>query len=780
MVEKMRKFKFLIIFTLIAISSAISYALEIVNSNADFNKYFFENKGQFLNGAEEDKILAYLKLGSSNLVFQKNSIKLYSYEKSDLETGNFESFIIFNNSNKNLEIVLEEPVNTLFNFYYPHCQLEDVRAYKRLVYKNLYDNLDLIFEYNEQNKLEVYFRSYSISTIDKLDIFIKTNTSVKTVNQELSSLELTTSSSKFVVSNIILKIENPKSGQSAYKLVLQNYNNDSYSLKKIEEVNTLIQKEPYIYNAVYFGGLNDDQLWRIKKDKNNRVVAIGGTNSSNFIPRETSEGDRYKSDYDCFIARYNKTLEPSFVTFFGGGSYDAAWDLDIDTINNSIIIVGETKSFDLPVSQNAYQKSLKTNNKSDAFVLSLDLFTGKRKWATYFGGEEEDFGYAVALGKNFNINIGGQTNSTKDFPLKSAFQNIYQGGDSDGFIAVLNPDGSTLVFSSYIGGNREDAVSGLVSDSKLNVMGVGWTNSDNFYSPAGNDPYQKSLRGDFDGFIIKFTDNKDLVYSTYFGGSDYDEFFDVDINNKDEIIISGLTFSNDFPRYRDVMNFGFQNKFAGILVKFKSDKPDIVWSTYLTNNSTWNYHCKVMDVSINKSNNNIYIAGYGIDQFRFTVPFLIWAYDDGRYYLDFVDDFTGDGYQYISFGNSVSFLEDGLLMYGGKTAYKEPNQVNVLENGNAFLWLIESAKLSVEGDKKVQSFQIVSEGFLQSGIYYISDANRLNYSELIIFDILGNLIGNYGNLNSLTYLDLSKQPNGIYLIVALKEDKIIGYQKILR
>src|ERR1019366_1761953 len=161
-------------------------------------------------------------------------------------------------------------------------------------------------------------------------------------------------------------------------------------------------------------------------------------------------------------------------------------------------------------------------------------------YSTYLGGEGDDRGTAIAVDSKGNAYIGGDTLSTK-FPTRNPAQSNYKGlGGSpplcngcgvlinfgDGFVAELNAAGTDLVFSTYLGGALDDAVTAIALDGSGNVYVGGATLSSDF--PTLN-PYQKTYGGAAsdnnqpviktgDGFVAKFDPTGKLVYSTYLGG----------------------------------------------------------------------------------------------------------------------------------------------------------------------------------------------------------------------------------------------------------------------
>ena len=187
----------------------------------------------------------------------------------------------------------------------------------------------------------------------------------------------------------------------------------------------------------------------------------------------------------------------------------------VDDSGNTYL-TGETGSINFPTAD-PYQPG--NNGASDSFVAKFDATGSTILYSTYLGGNGRDVGTGIGLDSNGNIYVAGFTAST-DFPRANALQSNYGGGRDDAFFAKLNPAGSILLYSTYLGGDGYDEVFDMVVDGQGTTYAVGETASSNF--PTAN-PYQLSLQGWADAVIIKLNASGfSLLDSTYFGGSDGD------------------------------------------------------------------------------------------------------------------------------------------------------------------------------------------------------------------------------------------------------------------
>src|SRR5262249_4258871 len=149
-----------------------------------------------------------------------------------------------------------------------------------------------------------------------------------------------------------------------------------------------------------------------------------------------------------------------------------------------------------------------------------------------------------------NAYVAGETNST-NFPIVNALQPVY-GGVLDGFAAKLSPDGSSMIYSTYVGGSNFDQCFGIAVDSAGNAYLTGGTISTDFGVSNG---YQLSLRGPGDAFVVKLSPSGSRIFSTFLGGSDGEEGRGIAVDSAQNIYVTGDTSSSDFPTKNPYQSF---------------------------------------------------------------------------------------------------------------------------------------------------------------------------------------------------------------------------------
>ncbi len=357
--------------------------------------------------------------------------------------------------------------------------------------------------------------------------------------------------------------------------------------------------------SVYLGGSGVDRSRDIAINDNGDIYVVGETTSTDFpvldAPPSRSQN---KGDADAFLAVIsNGGTHLHYSTYFGGSGYDAAQGLAIGN-NDQVYIAGETWSNDLPVTPNALDNTCGTgttcvtNKNYDAFFTVIDIFANELVYSTYLGGGGDDKAHAVAVHLNTGYGyMAGETNSI-DFPREKSILPIigYQGDHLQGFLTVIDPhldsnvsNLNSRIFSSLLGGEKEDVVNSITVDTSGHAYLFGYTNSIDF--PVKN-AYQGFLRGNTDSFIAKInpaavTGPEALIYATYLGGSGADLSYGVAVDDLNRTYLVGTTSSMDFPTVA-----AFQNSNAGgidaYVATLSADGDALHYASYLggTGNET--------------------------------------------------------------------------------------------------------------------------------------------------------------------------------------------------
>jgi hypothetical protein len=290
----------------------------------------------------------------------------------------------------------------------------------------------------------------------------------------------------------------------------------------------------------------------------------------------------------------------TYASFFGGTSDETAYAVAIDSSGNAYI-AGSTSSADLPATSGAYSRQI-AGGSSDAFVAKFSP-TGALLYATYLGGSAADVAYAIAVDSQGNAYLTGTTASS-NFPVTQSAYRSTLAGASNAFVAKLNPTGSSLLYSSYLGGSGTDTGYGIAVDASGDMFIAGSTSSTNF--PVSSGAYRTAYAGGtFDAFVTALNSGGGLLYSTYLGGSAEDQAYAIALDSKGDAFVAGETLSANFPNTPGFIQAAHNASYDGFVAALNPGGSALLYSTLLGGSSD-DYACGIaLD-----SAGNAYVSGY--------------------------------------------------------------------------------------------------------------------------------------------------------------------------
>ena len=316
-----------------------------------------------------------------------------------------------------------------------------------------------------------------------------------------------------------------------------------------------------VYSTL-LGGSSFDMGFSIAVDASGNAYVAGGTRSANFPTTAGAFQTAFAGGAsDTFVTKLNPSGSALvYSTYLGGSGDDGQFDggIAVDASGNAYV-TGGTSSANFPTTAGAFQTTF-AGGALDAFVTKLDPTGSALAYSTYLGGSgsESRSTSKIAVDTNGNAYVTGGTDST-DFPTTvGAYQVIFGGGASDAFVTKLDPTGSALVYSTYLGGIGDDNQfdGGITVDAGGSAYLTGMTTSINFPTTAG--AFQPLLGGEQDAFMAKLSpDGSALVYSTYLGGSNLDMGRNIAVDANGNAYVIGSTFSHDFPTTPGAFNTAY-------------------------------------------------------------------------------------------------------------------------------------------------------------------------------------------------------------------------------
>jgi len=250
-----------------------------------------------------------------------------------------------------------------------------------------------------------------------------------------------------------------------------------------------------------------------------------------------------------------------------------------------------------------------TSNEAP-FVAKFNSTGTALLYCTYLSGSRTDSAEGIALDANGDAFVVGSTSST-DFPITpGVLQSKNNASELTGFVAALNDSGTSLLYSTYLGGNTSTSVNKVVIDSSGNAYLTGSTQDTNF--PTTQGAYRttapaKTTVDSNSAFVAKLNPTgTNLVYSTYLGGSQTDAALAIAVDGAGEAYVGGNTTSNDFPVTPGAIQITREstNRQAGFVAKLNPTGSALDYSTYLSGNGADNLSAITVD-----SNGNAYTAG---------------------------------------------------------------------------------------------------------------------------------------------------------------------------
>ena len=247
--------------------------------------------------------------------------------------------------------------------------------------------------------------------------------------------------------------------------------------------------------STYLGGSNEDYGTGIALDASGNAYVTGYTNSTDF-PVQNALQSENAGGYDAFVAELSADgASLIYSTYWGGSSDDIGTGVAVDSSGNAYIS-GYTASPDFPVTPGALQANY-GGGDHNGFVVKFNSGGAELGYSTFLGGSADDYAYGVAVDSAGDAYVTGATNST-NFPTVNAFQPNYAGGLCavapntfpcyDAFVAKLNPAGSALIYSTYLGGTGSDYGYAIALDGSSNAYVTGYTTSTNFPDNGGSFP----------------------------------------------------------------------------------------------------------------------------------------------------------------------------------------------------------------------------------------------------------------------------------------------------
>ncbi len=523
-----------------------------------------------------------------------------------------------------------------------------VHRFEQINYQELYSNIDMLV-YQNEGRLKYDFVVKPGADVGEIQIRYE---GVNRFVLSRGALKIITSVGKIIESApFVYQWVDGAKKQIPCEYVLIN-NILSYKLlSSYDETKDLII-DPELIFSTYSGSTTDNWGFTACSDKFGNVYS-GGINFNSGYPVtlgsyqidfESSDTTNFYMNCDITISKYTpdgSTL--LWASYLGGANGEEMPHSLVVNEFNELVILGTSGSYDYPVTPNAYDPTfnggtnftydgqLQFPNGCDIIVSKLSADGTQLTGSTFIGGSGNDglnwrayySPYTMSGNDSLYYNYGdgargevicdlnsdifiGSSSFSEDFPTLNAFQ-PNSNGMQEGVVLKLSHDLSALEWSSYLGGSHDDAIYSIELNDSGEVYVAGGTVSYNF--PVSNGAYQMSFQGgSTDAFVSHIGQNgNQLLGSSYFGSSEYDQAYFVRRDKYNHIFITGQTKAsgNDL-----IHNASYAQPNSGqFIAKFSPNLETLDWSTVFgTGNGKPNISITAFAVDIC---NRIYLSGWG-------------------------------------------------------------------------------------------------------------------------------------------------------------------------
>ena len=526
---------------------------------------FIQNQGQINN----PDILYYFSSNQYTLGFGASQIYMVSQIPATDNVNQFSFSILYKDSN----LVNPEGIKQItsnLNFFYGSDSFQNVPSYNEIVYHNIYSNIDLRYYLTEQGL--------------KYDFIVKPGGDPSSIIINPQGVDFTSSAGKttfydpkygnqlFTDDQLYVYTSDSSQVDASFQQLDHGY---QFNIGHYDHSLNLIIDPMWLYYSSYLGGLGGTEDGRaITVDSQGQAIITGYTTDPTTFPLTSGFG--VTANDDIFLVKLNSTGSGIiFASYIGSNSGDRANGITVD-LQDNIYLTGYTgPNTGFPI-KNAFNSTQSGSN--DAFVLKLNSTGNGLIFSTFLGGAGSETGYGIKVDNLGNSYVIGTTTSdATSFPLKNAYNSTY-GGSQDIFMAKLNSTGNGLIYSTYLGGSGSDYAGGIAIDGNGNAYIDGQTYSTNFPLMKAID----SVIGGVEGFVLGLNSTGNgLLFSTYFGGTNDDGAYGINLDTSGNIYIAGNTYSTNLPTSANAYDKTLNAGPDAFVAKLNNTGTGLVYGTYI-------------------------------------------------------------------------------------------------------------------------------------------------------------------------------------------------------
>ena len=333
----------------------------------------------------------------------------------------------------------------------------------------------------------------------------------------------------------------------------------------------------------------------------------------------------HNGQHDAFVTKLapdGRTIV--YSTFLGGTVDDYGFDLAVDG-SGAAYVVGTTDNgvSDFPTTPGAFDQT--HNGSFDAFATKVAPSGASLLYSTLLGGNGFEAAFGLAVDGGGSLFVTGETeDALMPFPTTpGAFDQLYNGGFRDAFVAKLAPSGGSLTYSTFLAGNSYDQGTGVAVDGSGAAHVTGRTEDGTTDFPTTSGAFDEVHNGSSDVFVTKLAaSGASLAYSTFLGGSDFDLGRRLALDSSGAAFVTGRTLNaaTDFPVTTGAFDTTHNGDFDAFVTKVSPSGASLAYSTFVGGNNDDSGQGIVLD-----GTGSAYVAG------RSDAGFAVWPTTAGAF-----------------------------------------------------------------------------------------------------------------------------------------------------
>jgi hypothetical protein len=447
-----------------------------------------------------------------------------------------------------------------------------VKSFDRVMYKDAWPGIDIIYYFkNGDLKYDILVGEYAfVSEISFIvdgakDLILKEN--------ELEIL--VTPDVRIMDSNLLAYYSNGE----RIPCTFQDLGDHSFGFQMNKIYGRALTIDPIVFlSSSFLGGSSMEKAQDLEYDSGGNLVILADTMSQDFPNTTGAYNTNLTGSQDMVITKMDPNATSLiFSTFIGGWSYDFPSALDLDDLDY-IYATGETWATDFPTTNGSFQDEPPPGS-TNPFVVKLSPSGSDLIYSTFVGSSMPDWAEDIKV-QNGYANVVGYSYSYDfpyvDYPINNAHGTV--------FYFILNQDGTNLTHTAFWGGHQNEIAYSLDMDDNGDVVVGGVTNSVDF--PVTSGAYQENTTDSSNGFLLRYSPSSStLLFSTYIGGSAYDEIRSIYKDDNDDIYFAGITNNPEgsgdipFPTTPGAYDRTYNGSSDTFIGKMSGDGTTLIYST---------------------------------------------------------------------------------------------------------------------------------------------------------------------------------------------------------